>query len=95
MKHLTFTQYKVLAFIKDSVRENEGFPTMRRIADNFGWKSDNSAYVHIVALKKKGFIKKGSDTRYVLSAIEDTPVRSISVQCECGRVVPVNVIVSG
>lgn len=55
-KELTEKQQTVLDFIKKCL--SEGFtPTRREIAENFGWKSLNSAEEHVKALKRKGAIE--------------------------------------
>src|SRR5688572_7390026 len=54
MTGLTLRQGEVLAFIRSfSVREGVP-PTLREIAQGFGWSSARAAYDHVRALTRKG-----------------------------------------
>lgn len=58
---ITERQRQVLRFIQDFISK-EGFPpTLREIGNNFGMKSTNGVNDHLVALEKKGFIRRRSD----------------------------------
>jgi len=56
MKQLTKRQQEVAAFIEEYIDKNGYAPSVRNIADNFGF-SPKAAFDHMTALKKKGVIK--------------------------------------
>lgn len=56
MKQLTKRQLEVADFIEQYIDTNGYAPSVRNIADNFGF-SPKAAYDHMTALKKKGVIK--------------------------------------
>lgn len=57
-ERLTKRQFQVLEFVRET-RSGEGYsPTVREIADHFGFASHTSAEKHLVALEKKGFIRR-------------------------------------
>lgn len=56
MKGLTKRQQEVVEFIENYMDTNGFSPSVRDIADNFGF-SPKAAYDHMTALKKKGIIK--------------------------------------
>ena len=51
---LTNIQSKVLAFVEQSSAQNGHPPTMKEVAQHFGWSSISSAQQHLEALEKKG-----------------------------------------
>ena len=54
---LTSKQSEVLWFVQDYI-ESEGYPpTRREIAEAMNYRSENSAYDHLIALDKKGCIE--------------------------------------
>lgn len=53
-KLLTVTQSKVLAFVEDFSALSGHSPTLKEIAQNFGWSSVSTAQQHIAVLQKKG-----------------------------------------
>ena len=53
---LTDQQAKVLAFIQDNAALYS--PTVREIARAFGFKSPNGVTCHLVALERKGLIRR-------------------------------------
>ena len=55
-RELTDKQAAVLRFIKDRQRENQSSPTVKEIAEGFGWASPNAAWCHLTALRSKGWI---------------------------------------
>jgi len=57
MKELTHRQKEVLTFIADFLRKNAFPPTIREVADHFEM-SVKGAHDHIIALRKKGFLKQ-------------------------------------
>ncbi len=57
MTELSPRQEQVLRFIQNT-QEREGLtPTIREIADHFGFSSPNAALLHVRALRRKGYIK--------------------------------------
>jgi repressor LexA len=56
-KSLTNRQQKVLDFIVDYLKDTGYPPTVREVANNFGISS-KGAYDHLVAIEKKGYIKR-------------------------------------
>jgi len=57
-KGLTKRQEEILDFIVEGVRD-EGFPpTLKEIAGRFGLASPNAARDHVLALERKGFLKR-------------------------------------
>jgi repressor LexA len=57
MTGLTKTQRRVLDFIQTEVNAGRLVPTLREIADRFGFKAHRAAACHLEALKRKGFIE--------------------------------------
>lgn len=55
---LTAIQEKILAFILDCVEDRKASPTIREIADQFGYASPGSVQRHLDALVKKQFIRR-------------------------------------
>jgi len=60
---LTDTQRSVYAFIRSEQRRTGSLPTCKAIANEFGWKSVNSAQCHVKALRTKGYIKPAGDAK--------------------------------
>lgn len=58
---LTDQQAKVLAFIQDNAALYS--PTVREIAAAFGFKSPNGVTCHLVALERKGYLKRHRTVR--------------------------------
>jgi repressor LexA len=58
---LTDQQAKVLAFIQDNAALYS--PTVREIARAFGFKSPNGVTCHLVALERKGYVKRRHTAR--------------------------------
>src|SRR5215471_15981431 len=57
MKELTKRQKEVLSFIAEYLKKNAYPPAIREVADNFSI-SVKGAHDHIIALRKKGFLKQ-------------------------------------
>jgi len=55
---LTNAQRKVLEFIEDHIQKRGYPPTVREVAERFGYRSPMAAKLHIDALVKKGALKK-------------------------------------
>jgi repressor LexA len=56
MNELTVKQQKVLDFVQSAQRQGRSVPTLREIAEQFGYKSSRAAADHLDALKRKGFL---------------------------------------
>jgi repressor LexA len=70
-RKLTQRQAEILRFIIRYIRENERPPTIRDIADNFGF-TVKGAYDHLLALERKGWIERqGKHSRGI--TIKDYP----------------------
>ena len=54
---LTKAQQRVLDFIQAEVNTGRLVPTLREIAERFGFKAHRAAACHLEALKRKGFIE--------------------------------------
>jgi repressor LexA len=66
-KGLTKRQEEILDFIVGRVRE-EGFPpTLKEIAGRFGLASANAARDHVLALERKGFLRRTGEKSRALS----------------------------
>lgn len=52
----TNTQSKVFAFVEQSSAEIGHPPTMKEVAQHFGWSSTSTAQQHLEALEKKGWL---------------------------------------
>ena len=57
MTDLTKAQRRVLDFIQAGLQAGRSAPTLREIADKFGFASHRAAAVHLAALKRKGVIE--------------------------------------
>lgn len=60
MKGLTQRQKEVAAFIESYIDSHEYAPSVRDVADHFGF-SPKAAYDHLTALRKKGIIKSADN----------------------------------
>ncbi len=57
-KGLTDRQREVFEFIRDVMRVDHRPPTVREIADHFGFRSPKAATDHLDALERKGYIQR-------------------------------------
>lgn len=55
---LTDRQQQVLAFIDAFASKRRLSPTLVEICEHFGFASPNAAKSHLIALEKKGYIKR-------------------------------------
>lgn len=63
MNTLTEKQKEVLEFIQRSI-ETRGYPpSHREICKHFGWSGPRSAAKHLIALIRKGYLRKGAGAR--------------------------------
>ncbi|HEY5998300.1 MAG TPA: transcriptional repressor LexA [bacterium] len=68
-KGLTKRQEEILDFIVERVRD-EGFPpTLKEMAERFGLASPNAARDHVLALERKGFLKRTGEKSRALSVV--------------------------
>ncbi|RYD38645.1 MAG: hypothetical protein EOP86_00230 [Verrucomicrobiaceae bacterium] len=57
MKTVTSRQKEVLDFIRSRADTNQMPPTLREIAEHFGWSSPSAAQEHVTALRRKGMLE--------------------------------------
>lgn len=57
MKTVTHRQKEVLDFIRARAESNQMPPTLREIAEHFGWSSPSAAQEHVTALRRKGMLE--------------------------------------
>ncbi|MDR2964179.1 MAG: transcriptional repressor LexA [Treponema sp.] len=69
MKELTHRQKEVLTFIADFIRKNTYPPTVRETAEHFEM-SVKGAHDHIIALRKKGYLKHTGNKPRTLGVID-------------------------
>lgn len=85
---LTRRQVETLQFIDDCVYMNGYPPTIREIGSNMGINSPNGVVGHLVALEKKGYIRRAKLSRsitIVKPVPRDTMTVEIRVTCSrCG-----------
>ena len=58
MRGLTKRQQLVLEFIQESIQENGFPPTLREIGAHFGIRSTNGVNDHLLALQRKGYLRR-------------------------------------
>jgi len=82
MRNLTDRQKQVLEFIRDFIRTNRYPPTIREIAEHFGF-SVKGGYDHVKALQRKGVLKcRGNRSRAIEitdGSIGDPQVRTVPI----------------
>jgi len=57
-KELTDRQKEVFEFVRGAMRQAMRPPTVREIADHFGFRSPKAATDHLTALERKGYIRR-------------------------------------
>ena len=57
MTELTPAQQQIMGFIQTEAQAGRAVPTLREIANQFGFRSHRAAACHLEALKHKGFIE--------------------------------------
>lgn len=55
---LTPAEAQVLDFVRRALRDTHGVPTLRAIADRFGWASTRAAGYHLERLEAKGYVRR-------------------------------------
>ena len=78
MKGLTQRQLEVAQFIETYIEENGYAPSIRNIADYFGF-SPKAAFDHMTALKKKSIIRTADNLPRSLSMVKKTNSRDIDL----------------
>jgi repressor LexA len=73
---LTTTQEKVLAFVEQASALSRPPPTIREVAQHFGWSSTSTAQQHLGALQKKGWLARTPGSPRSLRVTE--PLRAAS-----------------
>ena len=69
MKALTAKQRNILDFVKEFI-ENEGYPpSLRDICAFFSIKAPKNARKHLIALEKKGFIKRSPGSARAIEVV--------------------------
>lgn len=64
---------RVLDFLSGFHKREDRLPTMNEIKEHFGWRSQNSAHLHMRRLERKGYIeKRGSHWRFARAALANT-----------------------
>jgi len=57
-RNLTPRQAEILEYLRGLQHEGGGAPTYREISEHFGFKSPKAAADHILALEKKGYVRR-------------------------------------
>lgn len=70
MPELTRKQATVWDFIQEKSQAQGAPPTIREIADHFGFKSPNAALLHVKALRRKGYLKSLPGRARTIQAID-------------------------
>ena len=94
VRDLTRRQKEILDFVLDSLR-NEGFiPSVREIADAFGFASTNAVAAHLDALAKKGYIQRRPGTARNIELAPDflIPERGIPIVGRVAAGLPIDAI---
>lgn len=74
---LTSVEQQVLDFVRRSLRERRGAPTLRAIAEQFGWASTRAAGYHLERLEEKGYVRRAGTGWGALEVVGDRPGHSI------------------
>lgn len=83
---LTPTQIKVLAFVEQAAAQNGRPPTIKEVAQQFGWSSTSTAQQHLEVLEKKGRLSRTPNSPRSLRVTK--PLRAIRAE----QTVPVPLI---
>jgi len=78
VKNLTEKQEKILDYISKFVEDNGYPPTLREIGQHFGIASTNGVNDHLLAIEKKGYIRRGKDKSRAIDVLtlSDNSTRS-------------------
>lgn len=72
VKDLTEKQKQVLKFIYQSIKKENRPPTIREIADHFGYSSTGTVRDYLKALVNKGFIKVAAGKSRAIELVKET-----------------------
>ena len=75
-KALTHKQRRILDYIEDTIRTTGYPPTIRQIGDEFGIRSTNGVRRHLIALEKKGYIRRRSRISRGIEILGRSPILS-------------------
>ena len=78
-KGLTDRQKQVFDFICDTMRKEVRPPTVREIADNFGFRSPKAASDHLAALERKGYIARNTRKARNITVCDELSPQGIPV----------------
>ena len=78
-KGLTDRQKQVFDFICDTMRAEVRPPTVREIADHFGFRSPKAASDHLAALERKGYIARNTRKARNITVCEELSPQGIPV----------------
>jgi repressor LexA len=67
---LTERQEEIFQYIYEHINENHYPPTLREIADHFKFSSTNAVNDHLVALERKGYLRRGADKSRALEILK-------------------------
>ncbi len=80
---LTKRQFDILGFIQKALLQKGYPPTLREIAAHFKIKSVRTAFDHVAALEKKGYVRRDKGTRRGLSILK-TPGLAVLGEISAG-----------
>lgn len=80
---LTKKQFDILGFIQKALLQKGYPPTLREIAAHFKIKSVRTAFDHVAALEKKGYVRRDKGTRRGLSILK-TPGLAVLGEISAG-----------
>ena len=75
MEQLTEKQGVILLYIRECIAQTGYPPTVREIAQHFGYKSPKAATDHLSALERKGYISRVAGTARGLRLVERDEIR--------------------
>lgn len=67
---LTDRQRQILEHIAQSIRKNGIVPSVREIGNALGMRSPSTVHQHLMALERKGYIKRAGDRMRVLEVLD-------------------------
>src|SRR5438034_11740489 len=76
---LTDRQRQLLEHIATSIRRNGIVPSVREIGQALGMRSPSTVHQHLMALERKGYVKRYGDRMRVLRSEE----RRVGKECRC------------
>lgn len=94
MEKLTAIQEKLYNFIKSEIRTKGVAPAIREMCDYINLSSTSSVYHHLVALEKKGYIKRHKSKNRCIEIQEENFYNS-NMLPECGSVPIIGTVSAG